>query len=296
MTTIQTTPQDVSLLTGSWPVRMHAGKFFGAVKADGQHPRVAALACYQGDVVAISLVGYDTSVSAVLASLWSRESVPFLVGEGVRWDGPRYLKRRPEPYKQFSVTLEGTKEVQYIALPASAHIAEGILHPPDLPSPPKEEKTADAQKRPAAPPPPPPDPVDRTRFVLGNWNEEYPHERSFLGTLYGMRVLFLHKDEEHPEWPRIWAKEIWERGRVRKLIQPLKYILGMKAWVLSDDLNAWGRLIGDGTREGWLPWKIAAPPQADEATADEHAKEIAYLQLHALRDALAFAGMARTEE
>src|SRR5262249_12926622 len=128
--------------------------------------------------------------------------------------------------------------------------------------------------------------IDRTRFVLGNWNEEYPHERSFLGTLYGMRVLFLHKDEEHPEWPHIWANELWQRGTVRKLIQPLKYALGMKAWVLSDDLKAWGRIIGDGTREGWLPWKGDTPPDQDE-----HTKEILSLQAHAVSDALVFAGI-----
>ena len=74
MTTIASTNQP----WGTWPVRMHADRFFGTVKADGQHPRVAGLACYKGDVVAISLVGYDTSISAVLASLWLRESVPFL--------------------------------------------------------------------------------------------------------------------------------------------------------------------------------------------------------------------------
>jgi hypothetical protein len=292
MIATQTTTQDVGMLTGSWPVRMHADKFFGTVKADGQHPRVAALACYQGDVVAISLVGYDTSVSAVLASLWSRETVPFLVGEEIKWNGPRHLKRRPEPYKQFSVTLEGTKEVHYTALPASAHIAEGIFHPPDLPSPPKQEhvEMATAQRRAAPPSPPPPSAaIDRSRFVLGNWDEEYPHERSFLGTLYGMRVLFLHKDEEHPEWPRIWAKEIWARGCTRKLIQPLKETLGMKAWVVSGDLQAWGRLIGDGAREGWLPWRTATPPP------DEHAREIATLQRHALHDALALSGMLNSE-
>ncbi len=43
-------------LTGTWPVRTHANRFFGEVKADGQHPRVAALACYQGDIVFISRV------------------------------------------------------------------------------------------------------------------------------------------------------------------------------------------------------------------------------------------------
>ncbi len=132
-----------------------------------------------------------------------------------------------------------------------------------------------------APPPSASTTVDRTRFVLGNWNEEYPHERSFLGTLYGMRVLFLHKDEEYPEWPHIWAREIWERGRIRKLIQPLKHVLGMKVWILSDDLNAWGRLIGDGTREGWLPWK-AVTPSPDETV---------HLMTHAYHDALTLSGV-----
>lgn len=276
------------LLIGTWPVRMHADRFFGTVKVDGQHPRVAALACHEGNVVAISLVGYDTSVSAALASLWFREAVPFLVDEGVKWDGPRSLKRLAEPYKQFSVTLEGTKEVHYLALPTSAHIAEGILHPPDLPSPPKEEQgeSADKHKHPVVPPPPvSSSPAqERTRFVLGNWDEDFPHERSFLGTLYGMRVLFLHKDETHPEWPGVWARELWTRGCTRKLIQPLAFCLGIKAWVISGDLKAWGRLIGDGTRAGWLPWRDVPPK-------DDDTREITLLQAHAMRDALAFAGM-----
>jgi hypothetical protein len=106
---------------------------------DGQHPRVAALACHELDVVAISLVGYDTSVSAALAKLWQREQVAFLLAEGVEWHGPRQLQRLPIGYKQFSTHLPGTREVHTIALPLSAHIAEGILHPPDLPKP-KEEK------------------------------------------------------------------------------------------------------------------------------------------------------------
>ena len=238
---------------GTWPVRMHTDRFFGTIKADGQHPRVAGLACYKGDIVAISLVGYDTSVSAVLASLWLRESVPFLPDEDVQWQGPRDLKRRPEAYKQFSVQLPGTKEVHALAVPISAHIAEGILHPPDLPSPSKQE-TPETQGVPNKPKPSL-SAIDRTRFVLGNWDEEYPHERSFLGTLYGMRVLFLHRDQKHPEWPHIWAREIWERGSKRSLIVPLQEVVGMKAWMLSDNLVAWGKLIGDGVRAGWLPWR-----------------------------------------
>ena len=251
-----------SLLTGTWPVRTHANRFFGTVKADGQHPRVAGLVCADGDVVAISLVGYETSTSAVLASLWLREAVPFLVGEDVAWKGPRLLRRRSDAYRQFSTQLPNTREVHYIALPSSAHIAEGILHPPDLPKPKEEEVTAEdapalGTRRSTGPIEMPA--VDRTRFVLGNWDEQTPHQRSFLGQLYGMRVLFLHKDDEHPEWPTLWAGELWQRGLTRKLIEPLPFALGMKGWKLSGDLEAWGRLVGDGVLQGWLPWKGSTP-------------------------------------
>ncbi len=70
-----------------------------------------------------------------------------------------------------------------------------------------------------------------------------------------MRVLFLHRDHHHPEWALIWAEELWRRGLARKLIVPLKEVLGMKAWMLSGDLVAWGQLVGDGVRAGWLPWQ-----------------------------------------
>src|SRR5260370_30733980 len=168
--------KNTSDLCGTWPLRMHTDRFFGMVKADGQKPRVAVLACYKGEVVTISLVGYDTSISAVLASLWLRESISFLPDEDVQWQGPRSLKRRPEAYKQVSVQLLGTKEVHALAMPTSAHIAEGILHPPDLPNPPKQE--APAVPGPATTPPMPK--LDPTRFVLGSRHGNALPERSFL--------------------------------------------------------------------------------------------------------------------
>src|SRR5438270_12220694 len=106
-----------TLLTGSWPTRTHANRFYGTVKADGQHTRVAGLVCDEGDVVAISLVGYETSTSAVLSSLWLREAVPFLVAEGVERTGPRNLRRNPEGDKQVSKQIANTKQSHYIALP-----------------------------------------------------------------------------------------------------------------------------------------------------------------------------------
>jgi len=94
--------------------------------------------------------------------------------------------------------------------------------------------------------------VDRSRFVLGNWDEATPHLRSFLGHLHAMRVIFLHR-HENPALVETWASQLWLQGLARDLITPLE-ALGIKAWKLTGDLDFWSRLIGEGVRSGWLPW------------------------------------------
>ena len=63
---------------------------------------------------------------------------------------------------------------------------------------------------------------------------------------------------QHPEWPVQWADALWQRGLASDLITPLPSI-GMRAWRLSGDLLAWSALVGEGVREGWLPWKESEP-------------------------------------
>ena len=194
----------VAILTGTLPIRpYHPTQFFGTIKADGQLPKVAALACHHQEVVAISLVGYDTSVSAALARLWQREQLAFEPDLSIDWHGPRQLGRRQENYKQFHATLPGTKEVHVLALPLSANIAEGMLHPPDIPKPKQEQGSSSPPIQPAQ--------VDRSRFVLGNWDEATPHLRSFLGHLHAMRVIFLHR-HEHPDLVEVWASATLAAG------------------------------------------------------------------------------------
>ena len=94
--------------------------------------------------------------------------------------------------------------------------------------------------------------MDRSRFVLGNWDEATPHLRSFLGHLHAMRVIFLHR-HENPALVEVWASQLWIQGLARDLITPLE-ALGIKAWKLTGDLDLWSRLIGEGVRSGWLPW------------------------------------------
>jgi hypothetical protein len=126
----------VTLLDGTLPLRpFHPDGFVGSLEADGQQVRVAALACDDEWMIAISLVGFDTSIGVVLARFWSSTSVAFTPGNAwqEKWQGPAHLKRSIERYKQCVAHLEGTREVHALALVRTAHLTEGILHPPDLP-------------------------------------------------------------------------------------------------------------------------------------------------------------------
>ena len=252
-----------SLRDGTWPLRpFHPEGFVGTLSADGQQVRVAALACDEERVVALSLVGFDTSIGVVLSRLWSSTAVPFAPASDRQeeWSGPEQLKRSGERYKQCVAHLEGTREVHALALVRTAHLTEGILHPPDLPEMRAQSEAATTEQERElrhVPPPPsrqPKPPVWVPRYVLGNWDESGPHRQSFLGHLYALRVLFLHRHNEHPEWPEQWAEALWQRGLASDLIVP-RAASGMRAWRLSGDLLAWSALVGTGVREGWLPWK-----------------------------------------
>jgi hypothetical protein len=246
-------------LDGTLPVRpFHPDGFVGTLQADGQQVRVAALCCDEEQVIALSLVGFDTSIGVVLARLWSATAVPFAPATSLRgeWQGPAQLKRGSERYKQCVAHLEGTREVHALALLRTAHLTEGILHPPDLPemreqsssSTKVQEKASLSSSKPSKPP------IWVPRYVLGNWDESGPHLQSFLGHLYALRVLFLHRHLAHLEWCEVWAEALWEHGLAGNLVEPLA-ASGMRTWKLSGDLTAWSALVGTGVREGWLPWR-----------------------------------------
>jgi hypothetical protein len=248
-----------SHLSGTLPVRpFHPDGFIGSLQADGQQVRVAALACDDERMIALSLVGFDTSIGVVLARLWSSTAVPFepTTTWQEEWQGPEQLKRSTERYKQCVAHLEGTREVHALALLRTAHLTEGILHPPDLPDMGEQSSatTEDHEQGSASSSKQAKPPLWIPRYVLGNWDESGPNKQSFLGHLYALRVLFLHRHMDHPEWPDVWAMALWERGLESELITPMSAI-GMRAWRLSGDLMAWSSLVGAGVREGWLPWK-----------------------------------------
>jgi hypothetical protein len=253
-----------SPLDGSLPLRpFHPDGFVGSVQADGQQVRVAALACDETRVVALSLVGFDTSIGVILSRLWSSAAVPFTPATAWQdeWHGPEQLQRSGERYKQCVAHLEGTREVHALALVRTAHLTEGILHPPDLPEMQQQPSDAPEHEQEQAPAPrslptakPAKPPVWVPRYVLGNWDESGPNRQSFLGHLYALRVLFLHRHIQHPDWPVEWAEALWQRGLESELIAPISAI-GMRAWRISGDLLTWSALVGAGVRAGWLPWK-----------------------------------------
>src|SRR5260221_11340072 len=92
-----------TLLDGTLPLRpFHPDDFVGSLQADGQQVRVAALACDDERVIALSLVGFDTSIGVVLARLWSSTAVSFVPATTWQeaWQGPEQPKRTAERFKQ----------------------------------------------------------------------------------------------------------------------------------------------------------------------------------------------------
>jgi hypothetical protein len=260
------------VLAGTLPVMpFHPAQLVGAVQSDGQRPRVAALACEpDGLAICLSLVGPANSVSSALAKLMDPNGRLFFEpADGVAWDEPRILRRETGvAYKELTVRLRGTLEAHGLALPLSAHLGDGLAHPPVIPQ--EEPPTSEPDSLHEAPtgiaetPALPLDPMTRLRAVLakarprylfGNWAEETPNRRAFLGVLRGLRAIFITAPPgAEPGFTAAmhqWADALWAEGRTRELITPLPSI-GIRCWRLSGDLARWSDLISDGVRERWL--------------------------------------------
>jgi hypothetical protein len=230
------------MLTGTVPVRpINPDGFVGTIEQDGQIVNVAAIAFDTSRIALMSLVGRDTSVSAVLAQIWKNKEAVFRPAEGVAWDErEQVFKRLGDNYKQFATQLSAFKLTHAIAIPMGAHIAEGILHAPHMGKHPHVKEI----RIPESPP----------RYVLGNYLETTPHPLSFLGHLRALRVVLLYRDDAHPDRLLTWANELWHRGSRSELIEPLPAV-GVRMWKIHPDVYRWNALVSQGVQEGWLPWK-----------------------------------------
>lgn len=226
-------------LTGTLSVRPFGDQLFGTIDADGQQPKVAALASTTGgEIIALSLVGYDTSVAAALSRLHSGKGLRFCPGSEITWTGPRQLLRLPSPYRQFRTALSGTRERHYLSLSRLADIGFGLVHPPSIPDPATPEAAAPGAmaSAPALPKDPP-----APRYVLGNADEATPERSAFLGHLRALRVIHLPH----------WAEALWAMGLEQHLILSVP-ALGVRCWRVEGDLQRWSILLTAGVKQGWL--------------------------------------------
>ncbi|GER89696.1 hypothetical protein KDW_38580 [Dictyobacter vulcani] len=238
----RSTPSFTPLLIGTVPVRPFSPDgFVGTIEQDGQVVNVTAIAFDAGQVVLMSLVGRDTSVSAVLAQIWKKKEAVFRHAETVPWpqEEQSFTRLETERYKEIATRLPGLKLVHALTIPLSAHIAQGILQAPPMDKHPQRQKQSI--------------PVVTPRYVLGNLQEETPHALSFLGHLRAMRVVLLYRDDTHPERIQLWASALWHRGLKHQLIEAMP-ALGVRVWKIHPDVHQWNTLIAQGVHEGWLPW------------------------------------------
>src|SRR5260370_13710047 len=118
-----------TLLDGTLPLRpFHPDGFAGSLQADGQQVRVAALACDAERMIALSLVGFDTSIGVVLSRLWGSTAVPFAPAPDWQgeWQGAEPLKHHGARYNPCLAHLHGTRAVHGLCLLRTPHLPHGL--------------------------------------------------------------------------------------------------------------------------------------------------------------------------
>ncbi len=213
-----------ALLSGSEHIRPFTSQFAGSITADGQTARVVAIALTtSGKLALLNLVANDTTLSAITATLLRGQVLPFSVAEGMDWDAPTLLGRAEGvSYRLIKAPVPNTRERNYLLLPHTADIGEGIVRPDEI-APPASADGPTAGRT-ARPP----------RYVFANHDEPAPNARSFLGHLRTLRVVFLPH----------WADTLWSEGLAAELITPLP-ALGVRAWQIASDQTRWQQLVSD---------------------------------------------------
>lgn len=238
-----------SAVADTLPSGFDPTQFVGEVSADGQRVRVASLATdAEGRVAFLSIVGYETSVSAALARLLKGEQLGFLPTDDRLWRGPSALQSLNVSYWLWRADITGTREKQGVLFPRCASITHGLRNPPLVPVAPPHETSdplADVQAileqiRRREPDPSPLLP----RILLGDISADAPVPAAFFGHLKGLRALVL---------PSLaWIDYLWVVGLNAGLITPL-LSLGVNAWRLDGDPRRWNALISEGVISGDLP-------------------------------------------
>jgi hypothetical protein len=238
-------------------------RFMGQIQYDGATEiKVAAVAAHRtGELVALSLVGNDTAISARLAKLFVNEKITFVPSEEITWDGPRILSRLGSNYRRLVRRLSGVRNtMHYLVFPNHANIGFNLQNPPEIPSDllPKPEGQAALGTPLVAKPESKP----TYRYVFASPLPAEEAERgvvpvpsfgTVLGTFVGMRMIVLRSREPAMQpIVRQWVNNLWWRGLAQGLVEPLP-AAGMYAWGLKNNLLQWNTLVSQGVTDGWLP-------------------------------------------
>jgi hypothetical protein len=215
------------LLSEATVVRPLLSEFVGSIAADGQTTRVAALALnVQGKAVLFNLVANDTTLSATTARFFKGEQLLFRVADGMAWSAPSMFSRADAvSYRQIKAAIPNTREKNFLVIPHTADIGEGLTRPDAIETPSPGVTPTGTTARPA-------------RYIFANYDQAAPNARAFLGHLRALRVVFLPH----------WADRLWAEGLAADLITPLPS-LGVAAWQLASDQARWYQLVSDAVRE-----------------------------------------------
>lgn len=262
-------------LNGTLPVQpfdAQAVRAFGSIHgASGQPPRVVALVVEPtGGVVLLNIVGHKTACSSHGARLMVNGSLLFTPDDTTTWNGPTTFTRLEDAtYGELSVSLPGVRMVNYLTLPRSAHLTHGLQTPPTFPSIKPDSSTqssaddsSDGEGEGEA------DAPGTTgsqtslldvaaalpRYVVGNVHEATPARQTVQSAMRALRIA-RYCDGRTPAAQALtdlWTDVLWNNGIASGLITPL-IALGIRAWRMSGNLQAWAALVQMGLADGSLP-------------------------------------------
>lgn len=205
-------------------------RFVGQIVQDGQRVHVAAIALdTDGSVIFLSLVGPDTSVSAVAAALFLRgQNLNLALAVGDTAIGGFAAKSRHavcrlegEAYHQIIAPVPGTREKNLLIVPAAMDLSIGLQFPlmPDPPAKPGATAPQPSQRPP--------------RYIMAATHGDAPAPEVFFGHCKCLNLPVL----------REWMPHLFELACHNGLITPLQRVANVTVWQMDGNPKSWYPLL-----------------------------------------------------
>lgn len=266
------------VLSGTLPVRpfdnTRAVSYGNIHGGSGHPPRVLALAINEtGGVILLNLVGYKTACSSHGARLMMNGKLLFTPLEADLWPHETTLTRLDDShYQEMSAPLSTIRMVNYLTLTRAAHMTQGMRTPPVFPEPKKsdvkestsaslgEQALDEDEDTPEIAQTTQPIPIKfdlsgaLPRYLFGNVSEPSPARKTFYHALAALRVG-RYRDTRTPAGQAltdVWTDVLWTTGIEASLITQMP-ALGIQAWRVSGNLQAWADVVQQNLTNGRLP-------------------------------------------